>query len=103
MVKCSLRGLLLGSPEQKDAIIQAIQERVAAYSKRVVGASIALGLLTRELFHEARTPEEARTVTPPDVKDITLLRQLMLWVDGTLLANDQKAIKGKEKHAMGMG
>ncbi|PNH02916.1 hypothetical protein TSOC_011071 [Tetrabaena socialis] len=62
-------------------MVAAIRSRVIAASRRAVLASIALNLLVREVFHS----QHDATI---DIRDTTLLRQLMLGTEG---ANDPDA------------
>lgn len=71
VVKCSLRGVLIGDEAVKDRLVAAIRQRVVSYSRRAVLATRALGLLARRLLRDG-------SGAALDIIDQTTLRQLML-------------------------
>lgn len=79
-VKCCLRRRIHGDGETKDKVIEAIQERVLGYSKRVHLASIALNLLVRECF-DGVPDDQIPLVYVPDFLEQTFIRQLLLGTE----------------------
>ena len=86
VVKSSIRRYVVC--RDKDIIVSALQQRVAAYSKRVCLASVALAGIVKDAFRDA---DDVLTVDIPDVFEQTFIRQLML---GTADAVDPSPIVG---------
>lgn len=79
VVKCYLSSLIV-QQDNKNKIIDAINNRVIAYSKRQVIASLGLNYIIKELFHDVLL-EDIHTIELPDILDITFIRQLLLGTD----------------------
>lgn len=79
VVKCFLSSLIVNQ-ENKQQIIKAINDRVIAYSKRQVIASIGLNYIIKELFHDIPL-DEIKNVPLPDILNITFVRQLLLGTE----------------------
>jgi hypothetical protein len=80
VVKSYLSSIIINHENNKDIkckIIEAINNRVLAYSKRQVIASIALNYLIKELFDNVAL-DDIKDVTIPDILNITFGRQLLL-------------------------
>lgn len=75
VVKCSLHGIIL---QNKIEVCEAIETRVAACSKRVYNASLALNLMVREWFNGQ---DDIANVEIPMLWNQTFLRQLLLGVE----------------------
>ena len=80
VVKCSLRNALIGTPDEKSKLVQAVEARVTAYSHRVVLATRALNLLIRQLF--ANVSDLQHFTVDVKFTDQTFLRQLLLGTEG---------------------
>ena len=85
IVKCCLRKYLRGEEEQKTLIINAINGRVEAYSKRVHSASLAISGYIKEKFNNV---EDVCNVTIQEVFDVTFFRQLMLGLEDAIRVFD---------------
>lgn len=77
IIKSSLRGKIIGG--HRTAIIEAIERRVEACSRRIVNASVLINLLVRHLFH---TADDVRTVQIPELWGENFVRQAMLGTQG---------------------
>lgn len=80
VIKSYLSSILVNhqnNKDIKDKIIEAINNRVLAYSKRQVIASIALSYLVKELFNNVSL-DNIKDVQIPDILNITFVRQLLL-------------------------
>jgi hypothetical protein len=80
VIKCYLSSLVVSQDDKRD-IINAIKQRVIAYSKRQVIASIGLNLLIKERFNNVSL-EDIKNVEFPDILNTTFIRQLLLGVKG---------------------
>lgn len=76
VVKSYISGLIVNQ-DNKVKIINAINNRVIAYSKRQVIASIGLNYIIKELFHGIPL-ENMKDVVLPDILNTTFVRQLLL-------------------------
>lgn len=77
VVKCCLRGKLLGDQDQKTKLIEAIESRVQSCSEKTAYASVALNYLIKEIFDGK---DDLRHVELPAFWDQTFIRQLFLGV-----------------------
>lgn len=80
VIKSYLNSLVVSQDAKKD-IINAIKQRVLAYSKRQVLASIGLNILIKERFYNVPL-EDIQNVEFPDILNTTFIRQLLLGVKG---------------------
>jgi len=77
VVKSSLLKYVHGDDTAKKNFVNACRQRVDAFSRRVVMASIRLSGLIKYAFHGV---EDVRQADLPDIFDTTFVRQLMLGV-----------------------
>ena len=80
VVKCALTRLLRPS-EHKQPLVDAIRNRVDAYSKRVHAASLGMNLLIKRAFRNAKMHEFHNVKLPADMFEQTFVRQLMLGTE----------------------
>lgn len=86
VVKCYLRSLIINN--KKDDIVDAINQRVLAFSKRQVIASIGLNFLIKELFHNVPL-ESLKDVQIPEILEVTFIRQLLLGTQETIKTSQE--------------
>jgi hypothetical protein len=74
VVKCCLKKAICNG-DNKESILNQIDKRVTAFSRRIHKASIALNLLVQEAFEKDDEPQL------PEIWDPTFIRQLMLGTE----------------------
>ena len=78
VVKSAMWSLLHGDDDIKTKIMDAINQRVVAFSKRMNMASLALSYIVKKTFENH---EDVSAVDMSEVGDVTFIRQLLLGTD----------------------
>jgi hypothetical protein len=81
VVKCCLKRLIISN---KPRVVEAIQDRVEACSKRTYIASVAINLVLKEAFNNVEDSDLVNAVVP-NVIDHTFVRQAMLGVEDAII------------------